>query len=324
MVAFEPIRSMPVLFLMLVIICTQPGRWASARGTTSTRVATSYQDLLTEAENKRVAGAHAEAAALCGRAYRARPETERANEIGKAIVERAMTDYTLAQASKPDLVLLEAQAQLLDEFITARLAVQLDAQSKNAKMVPEVPQDLVEELGRLNTRIGTQREAEREAFEEAHENEPIPKTVPAPVPERELARAPKPTRTAARKRDALFLGIGITSVVGSTALLAVGARSFVWTRERYTAKLEGLDAEPQYTNEQRQGYRKDLARWQRQWSDISTALVVTGVLFAATGIGLTSHALARMRKQPSPTASRASLAPSLSRQHLGLQLDVTF
>lgn len=88
----------------------------------------SYEALIAEAEAQREAGAHARAATLYTRAYRARPEADRADDLGLFIVKNAIADYRLALARTPSTpeeteehgVLLEQEAALLDDVIRAR------------------------------------------------------------------------------------------------------------------------------------------------------------------------------------------------------------
>lgn len=148
--------------------------------------ATDVEPLLTEAEAKRAAGAHAEAAALYGQAYRARPEAERADAAGEAAVRNAMDDYEAATAKAPgeapELELVEAQAELLAEFLDARTKARAAAQIAHTVPVPEVPQDLVEALDRLHARID-------ELVAQAAEPEAAP-VQPASVVEPEIVAKP--------------------------------------------------------------------------------------------------------------------------------------
>jgi hypothetical protein len=273
----------------------------------STPSASSFDDLMIQAEEKRAAGVYAESAALYGQAYRARSDAERADQIGEITVRNAMADYDLVSPSKPDLALLEAEAQLLDEFLADRREAQ----------VPEVPQDLVEELARLDAQIAELREAERKAAEEAAkpEPEPEPELEIEPLPE------PEPGPTGTSKADAAILSVGLVTLVGGTALIASGAWNFVQIRKRGDAQLDALDANA-YVDEP--GYRSELDDWQQQWRGAATALVVTGAVLAGTGIGLTSWGIVRMRKHRSPSSARAAFIPAIGRQHLGVRLTVAF
>lgn len=76
---------------------------------------------------------------------------------------------------------------------------------------------------------------------------------------------------------------------------------------------------------QHTSYLADLDDWQDDWRSFSTALVVSGAVLTATGIGLTTWGIVRMRKhRQSSTGGRASLAPSLGPGQAGATLNVAF
>jgi hypothetical protein len=125
----------------------------------------SFDELMARADRERAAGSHALSAALYAQAYRARPEAERADPVGETTLRNAMADYDLASATDPELELLEAQAELLDEFLVARRRARASAQIEHALEVPEVPQDLALALERLNVRIAELPEPEPEPEE---------------------------------------------------------------------------------------------------------------------------------------------------------------
>jgi hypothetical protein len=303
--------SLVALGAQLVVI---PPSISTASAHTLAPSTSSFDELMLKAEEQRAAGAHAESAALYGQAFRARPEAERADKIGEITIRNAMTDYDLAAASKPDLALLQAQAQLLDEFLTARRQQPVKRSKK-----PVVPQDLVDELARLQARIAELQAAEREAAEAAarEEVEAEPSSQPEPAPE------PAGDRSTARA-DAAILGAGVASFVGGAALVASGAVFLSRTRESADDRLAALDAEPLYTDAQRQTYRASVEDWQQQWKSVSLGLLVGGAALAAGGIGLTSWGIVRMRKHRAGPGSRAALVPTLGRRQVGASIRVVF
>jgi hypothetical protein len=320
-----PLRAIAMLIVGAPLVLLPP--LSSTAGAHSFAPTTaSFDDLTARADDRRAAGAYAESAALYGQAYRARPKEQRADQIGEITVRSAMTDYELALAVKPDLALLEAEAQLLDEFLVARRKAQATAQAKHAKKIPEVPQDLVDELDRLKTRIAEQREGERKAVTEAATSEAELKPWPErkPEPSAPIPVEPVPAPVASRKGDAAIHGVGLGAVVGGTALIAGGAGTLVRTKESGDARLRALDADPRYTDAQRHAYRSALGDWQQHWRNTSTALVVTGAVLAATGIGLTSWGLVRVRKHRSRSRAHATVTPAVAREHLGVRLTVVF
>lgn len=311
-----PARALAVLFAIAPVVLNPLP--SSAGGIHQLRPAeASFDELLIQAEDKRTAGAYAESAALYGQAYRARPEAERADQIGEITIRNAMADYDLAWASKPDLALLEAQARLLEGFIAARKQAQANARAEGAGKVPDVPQDLVDELTNLDRRIAELREAERRPAEEQQEPEVEQEPEPRVTPE------PKPEPTTSPKLDAAILGVGLASLVGGIGLIAGGAWNFSKTEEHVDTQLAALDAEPLYTEEQRQTYREDLDQWRGQWRGVATGLVVGGAVLAAAGAGLASWGIVRMRKHRA-TRTRATLAPDVARRHVGGVLTVVF
>lgn len=88
----------------------------------------SYEDLMVEAEAQRDEGAYAESAALYAKAYRSRPEKQRADEVGLFIVKNAIKSFDLALAQVPQggdqrsrqIALLADKLELMDEFIASR------------------------------------------------------------------------------------------------------------------------------------------------------------------------------------------------------------
>lgn len=315
----SPARALAVAVAVTLALPLVPSAplVSTARAGALAPTSPSYGDLMVEAGAKRDAGAHAEAAALLGQAYRARLEQERADEVGENTVRAAMLDYELATSSEAELAVLEAQAELLREFLDARRHGQEAARAKRARKVPEVPDDLVAQLERLDARIAelrAQQQAEAAAREEVE---------PAPVSEADPPSTEQSSRDRGRTRDGLLLGFGLASLVGGAGLIGGGAWNFVRITERGNARVAALDAEPRYTVEQRLTYSQALDDWRAQWRGISTALVASGVFLAAAGLGLTAWGIVRMRKRRS-TVARAALAPAVGRRHLGLTLDVTF
>jgi hypothetical protein len=320
-----PLRAIAMLIVGAPLVLLPPLS-STAQAHALAPSASSFDDLTARADDRRAAGAYAESAALYGQAYRARPERQRADQIGEITIRSAMTDYELAWAARPDLALLEAEAQLLEDFLEARRKAQATAQAKHAKKLPEVPQDLVDELDRLKTRIAEQRDGERKAVTEAATPEPElkPWAERKPEPSAPIPVEPVPTPIARRKGDAAIHGVGLGAVVGGTALIAGGAGTLARTKEIGDARLRALDADPCYTDAQRHAYRSALGDWQQHWRNTSTALVVTGAVLAATGIGLTSWGIVRVRKHRSRSRSHAAVTPALARQHLGVRLTVVF
>lgn len=308
-----------VSILAIAPLVLLPGPASAARAHTLAPAAASFDELMLQAEDQRAAGAYAESAALYGQAFRARPQAQRADQIGEITLRNAMTDYDQAVAAKPEVVLLTAQARLLDEFLAARREAQAAARAKKAKTVPEVPQDLVDELVRVEARIAELREeAERRAAEEAASQE----VEPAPASSA-TSQADEPP--ASRKVESAILGVGLASFVGGIGLIAGGAWNLGQTRKHVDAQLAALAAEPLYTDEQRQTYRAGLTDWQQQWRGVSTGLIVGGAVLAAAGIGLTSWGVVRMRKhRAGSNGTRASLTPTLGRGYAGAVIDVAF
>jgi hypothetical protein len=306
-------RSPRLRALLLVAVSAPLGLFlplvsaARARALAATPASASFDDLMVDAEHQRAAGAYAQSAALYGRAYRARPAAERSDEIGESVLRSAMTDYDLALGTNPnDLALLEAQTALLDEFLTARRTAHVTEQ------VTAVPQDLVDEQARIDARIAELRTRERDPG-------PEPARDPGPEP----ARDPKPARSP--KASGALLGVGVTTAIGGVALVIGGAVGASQAKNEAKTQREALAAEPLYTEDQRTSYLADLDDWQDDWRSFSTALVVSGAVLTATGIGLTTWGIVRMRKRrQSSTRGRASLAPSLGPGRAGATLNVAF
>lgn len=287
----------------------------------------SFDDLMVRADHQHAAGSYAESADLYGQAYRARPEEKRADQIGEVTLRSAMAAYDLASPEQTDLALLEAEAQLLDEFLTARKQAQAAAV---AKKVPQVPQDLVDELERLNGRIAELREAERRAAEVAAkaESEAQPEPTSAPIHENgPVPPEPAPERGSIRRSDGAILGVGVVSFVGGMGLVTIGAVNSVKTNkaaDNALAALAVLAEDPRLDDEQEQNYRTSVDEWQKNWRNVSTAMVVSGAVLGAAGIGLTSWGIVRTKKHRSSFGSRAALIPTGGRGQLGLQLVAKF
>lgn len=116
-----------------------------------------------------------------------------------------------------------------------------------------------------------------------------------------------------------------TTLLGGVALVIGGAVSSAQAKHDARAQREALAAEPLYTDDQRTSYLADLDDWQDDWRTFSTALVISGAVLTATGIGLTTWGIVRMRKHRQPsTGGRASLAPSLGPGRAGATLHVAF
>jgi hypothetical protein len=143
-----------------------------------------FAALLAEAEQAGAAGDHAGAAERYAQAYRARAEAERSDATGEAAVRNAMAAHDLAAAHGPDLARLEAQAELLAEFLEDRQQARAAAQVAHVSPVPEVPADLVQALDALQARI--------EALAAAPEPEPAPASAPTRIVEAERKLPPRP------------------------------------------------------------------------------------------------------------------------------------
>lgn len=309
---FDPRRSWPPRALALAVLVSTLGPSAPARAVVLAPSSSSYGELMVEAAAKRDAGAHAESAALFGRAYRARPLAERADDVGENTIRAAMTDYDLASSAQPELV--EAQAELLREFIDDRRAL-LAAPNRGRKL-PEAPQDLVEELARLEALVA-ERRADQQAAAEAAAFQPEPEPEPEPAP------APAPTATVDRRPALALIGVGVASFAGGVALIGGGAWNRVQITERANARVAALDAEPRYTPEQRQAYGDTLDQWRGKWRTISTVVIAGGSVLAAAGIGLTAYGVLRLRRARTAGA-RAALVPALGPRELGLRLTIAY
>lgn len=123
---FVPYLVAPVLVLATPATGRVPER-AMASATT-VEPSESYEALIAEAEAQREVGDHARAATLYTRAYHARPEADRADDLGLFIVKNALADYRIALAREPASAeerselraLLEQETALIDEIIRAR------------------------------------------------------------------------------------------------------------------------------------------------------------------------------------------------------------
>ena len=320
-----PLRCIAVLVVSAPLVLLPPSS-PRARAHALVPSAPGFDELTARADGRRAAGDHAGSAALYDQAYRARPEPQRADQVGEITVRSALTDYELAWAAELDVALLEAEAELLEDFLAARRKARAAAQAQQAREVPEVPQDLVDELGRVQTRIAEQRDTGPAVGTEATASEPEPEPLPGPKPEPSAIIPVEPAAApiASRKRSAAMLGVGLGAAVGGTGLIAGGAATSARARALGDARLRALGADPQYTDAQRQAYRSALGDWQQHWRSASTALVVTGAVLAATGIGLTTWGIVRVRRHRSRSRSHAAVTPALAREHLGVRFTVVF
>ena len=295
-------------------------------------------DLMDQADAKRQDGAHAEAASLYARAYRARPEAERADALGEVIVRAALVDYQLALEQDPDdVALLRAQAELFQEFLLAR------------KPDPST-QDIAELLAKLDARLQALEQAQRAAEEapledeqtraQVGEEEPEPASEPVAVgvgSRPPVERAAPAKRPSAKTLDVVLLSVGATSTAGGLALIAGSTAMFYARRkaanagvDRFNAIVAELEDMPR-TPEQEQSdadaiarYIEDTNAYRQANRARAIALSVTGSILAAAGIGVSTWAILRMRRHRRQPSNRASLSPVLGRRHAGVHLAVSF
>jgi len=150
-----------------------------------------FDELMAQAEARRAAKAHAEAAALYGSAFRARSGVERGDATAETAVRNALVDYEIASNTGDELPLRRAEAELLAEFLEARRLTRAAAQIAHVVPVPEVPQDLVGALAALEARIAELEEAERLAAEQAAAEPLEPVIEPAIVAKPKLRPRPR-------------------------------------------------------------------------------------------------------------------------------------
>lgn len=155
-----------------------------------------FDELVAQAQERRAAKAHAEAAELYGRAFRARPDAARGDAEAETAVRNALVDYEIATGQVggggDELALREAEAELLATFLDARRKARAAAQIAHAVPVPEVSQDLVEALDALHARIDVLiEEAEAEAARLAAEEAATPAPAPEIVARPKLAPRPR-------------------------------------------------------------------------------------------------------------------------------------
>jgi hypothetical protein len=306
----------------------------------------SYADLAARAEAAREAEAHAEAAALWARAYRARPEPRRADPTGEITVRAAMADFELALEEAPDdSALLRAQAELVREFVAVR--------------TPEAaPQDIIYALAELDARLVALeprplrskprgRDATGAATDVPEVPEPSLVITPTSRPTLDLdstrgvpsapPRVRKTEKRSSRKVDRALVGLGVTSLATGAAGLAGGGWMLVATHRRAVGYAQGANAttavaddtdrtEAQWQHDLQQvdAYRVALDEFKRDSNRNAALLVVGGALLAASGIGLTTWGILRLRANGRRPAARAALAPSLSRSSLGVHARIDF
>lgn len=303
--------------------------------------AETYADLSARAEAAREISAHAEAAQLWARAYRARPEARRADQTGEITVRAAMADFQLALEEAPDdPLLLRAQTELVREFIGAR--------------TPEAsPQDIVDALADLDARLialepGLSK-PEPSGRDATVPEVPEPSLVLSPMPrpgvEPDSARDVRPATRRARTRkesaprmtDRALLGIGVSSLAAGAAGLAGGGWMLVETHQRAigyaqiaNATIDVADATDrtylQWQSDRQQiyEYRVELDEFKRD-SNLSAAMfIVGGSLLAATGIGLTTWGIIRLRANGRRPAARAALSPAPGRGSFGVHARIDF
>jgi hypothetical protein len=306
----------------------------------------SYADLAARAEAAREAEAHAEAAALWARAYRARPEPRRADPTGEITVRAAMADFELALEEAPDdPTLLRAQAELVREFVGVR--------------TPEAsPQDIIDALAELDARLvaleprpprskPSRRDTTGSGTDVPEVPEPSLVITPTSRPTLELDsprgvpsasnRARKPQRRSSRRVDRALVGLGVTSLATGAAGLAGGGWMLVATHRRAVGYAQGANAtidvadgtdrtyaQWQHDQQQIDAYRVALDEFKRDSNRNAALLLVGGSLLAATGIGLTTWGVLRLRANGRRPGARAALAPALSRSSLGVNARIDF
>ena len=271
-----------------------------------------FEELTAKAEEHRAAGRYAESAQAFAAAYESLGDQAQSGLRGEITIGNALDDYRRAQEQSPEsLGLLFQESALLERY---------------GKRLGGLPEELGKELERVKTRVADlhraeedrkaeERLAERRTAEKRLEEEqrakPEPKTEPEPV-----EGAPRSRRVA----TFAILGAGLVSVTGGTAMLASGAWNIANVRRRGDEKLAAIEAAPGGSEQERNALRGDVEEWQGQWRRIGTGLAVGGAVLAAAGIGLSTWAVVRMRKDQ-PSSERASVVwPVASPWGLGIAL----
>lgn len=254
----------------------------------------SFSELTDLAEEHRAAGRYAASAQAFAEAYEALSEDQQRGLRGEITIGNAVDDYRKAQQAEPDSVgLLSQEIALLERY---------------GEHMGGLPEGLGREMERAKARMDevhraeADREAERrveaekrraEARLEAEKNNELEAQPETPPPRRRSALA--------------ILGVGVTSVVGGTALLASGVWNIRKVDRRGAELLSAHDADDRYSEQERGDYRVVVAAYQDRWTGIGRGLAIGGAVLAAAGVGLTTWGVVRMRRSGHPTRVRAKL-----------------
>ncbi len=264
--------------------------------------------LLARAEQQHAAEEYPQAARSYSAAYEALPPEDQEDLLGEIALDNALKDYRAAYEQTPeDIALLEEPIALLEGVERARG----DA----------MPPPLADELERLRMQqdrdAGAVAALEFEAEASTEEGGSDEAAVPPQGDANEKS-------VANRTRDVVLLTSGLAGVVGGVALIAGGAWNFNTTDLRGDAGLSTLELEEEYTDAQREEYRAELAQWQQQWRGTATGLVVAGSMLTAVGVGIAAWGVVRMRRHGRSGARAGLVMPMVSRDRLGLGVQVTF
>lgn len=281
-------------------------------------------ELFDQADEKRRAGAHAEAAELHAEAYRLLPPEERF-ENGPFTIKNCIQDYENALRDDPEglgqikahLAMLRAEVGLLREF------------ERDMAEYGPTPEYVEQALAQAESRI--QRLEQEEA---ALEHQPGP-TPPVPGPPtlqlqpteptlQERVLGSNPTRRHSA-RDIVLLSVGSASLVGGITMLGVGGWMYPEITRRSNALVQQFDrevieaGETERSPEQVDADEAEMLRqieaieeYRKQSRRNATGLVVSGALLTATGVGLTTWAILRLRQKS------ASVSAQLGQGYVGL------
>jgi len=242
-----------------------------------------YDELMAQAESKRRAEAHAEAAELLAQAYRARPEGQRSDEIGEVVVRAAMAAYDDALAAEPEgleqvnaqLELLAQERTLLDEFIRMRTPERSPAAIIRARK--ELDQ-------RAETLESTRAELAMLQPPHADENDPLA-VPPEPPPASDPHVAPEGQDFEDRPRR------GRPMMVTGIALMGGGAAGLAMMVSGMVIASNANDFDPSMSLVEREAQLARGARGNR----LAVAGAVLGGVLEAAGITLLSIGVARRR-----------------------------
>lgn len=308
---------------LLMTTVTVASQWATAAEPTAAPV--THDELMSQAEAKRDAGAYADAADLCAKAYRALPDEDRQGDLGGFIIKNAMQDYRSSLEEPPQgidqtrahLTLLRAEADLLREFMTER----------DAGAVPPVVETTLAELG-SRIRVLERREAELASREVVHRGEiaPVPLTEPSPTASssRESAAPSTPARLGkevqsvetdrrtnqstvrvqakplhSRKSTEAILSAGGVSVVAGAAMIGGGT----WMFTDFMRHANDMDQ--QYDREvalgalsesEKQRRLDEVERFRADSLAKARGVVIGGAVMAAAGFGVSAWGMARIQQ----------------------------